>query len=79
MVLISHHLREVREVADTVTVLRRGRRVAHEPIHAVTNAELAGLITGDAPPADSEVPFGTPGATNLVRIAFVTREHAAKA
>lgn len=25
------------------------------------------------------VPFGTPGATNLVRIAFVTREHAAKA
>ena len=25
------------------------------------------------------VPFGTPGATNLVRIAFITREHAAKA
>ena len=25
------------------------------------------------------VPFGTPGATNMVRIAFVTREHAAKA
>ncbi|MDR7037439.1 pyruvate kinase [Methylobacterium sp. BE186] len=25
------------------------------------------------------VPFGTPGATNLVRIAFVTREHAARA
>nr|WP_240189155.1 ABC transporter ATP-binding protein [Nakamurella flavida] len=65
VVLISHHLREVREVADTVTVLRRGRRVAHEPIHAVTNAELAGLITGDAPPADSEVPFGTPGDVRL--------------
>jgi len=25
------------------------------------------------------MPFGTPGATNMVRIAFVTREHAAKA
>ena len=25
------------------------------------------------------VPFGTPGATNLVRIAFVTRDHAARA
>lgn len=25
------------------------------------------------------VPFGTPGATNMVRIAFVTKEHAAKA
>jgi pyruvate kinase len=25
------------------------------------------------------VPFGTPGATNMVRIAFVAHEHAAKA
>ena len=25
------------------------------------------------------VPFGTPGATNMVRIAFVSQEHAAKA
>ena len=25
------------------------------------------------------VPFGTPGATNMVRIVFVTQEHAAKA
>jgi pyruvate kinase len=25
------------------------------------------------------MPFGTPGATNMVRIAFVTKEHAAKA
>jgi pyruvate kinase len=25
------------------------------------------------------MPFGTPGATNMVRIAFVNQEHAAKA
>jgi hypothetical protein len=25
------------------------------------------------------MPFGTPGATNMVRIAYVTKEHAAKA
>ena len=25
------------------------------------------------------VPFGTPGATNMVRIAFISQEHAAKA
>jgi len=25
------------------------------------------------------VPFGTPGATNMVRIVYVTQEHAAKA
>ena len=25
------------------------------------------------------LPFGTPGATNLVRLAFITREHAEKA
>jgi simple sugar transport system ATP-binding protein len=65
VVLISHHLKEVRQVADRVTVLRLGRRVAHEAIDDVTNADLAALITGETRPVSSEVQRGTPGATVL--------------
>jgi simple sugar transport system ATP-binding protein len=65
VVLISHHLKEVRQVADRVTVLRLGRRVAHEKIGDVTNADLAALITGETRPVASEVPRGTPGDTVL--------------
>ncbi|BDI21988.1 ABC transporter ATP-binding protein [Herbiconiux sp. L3-i23] len=65
VVLISHHLSEVRRIADRVTVLRRGVRVATEEIGAVTNADLAALITGDAGFAPSDVEMGTPGEVRL--------------
>jgi pyruvate kinase len=39
--------------------------------------ELAGV--GDRIIIVAGVPFGTPGATNMVRIAYVTQEHAAQA
>ena len=45
IVFISHKLGEVRRVADTITVLRRGRVVGQaEPTS--TNAELASLMVG---------------------------------
>ena len=58
IVFITHKLREIREVADTITVIRRGRVVGTaEP--TVSAAELAGLMVGhdvsltvDKPPAD---------------------------
>jgi general nucleoside transport system ATP-binding protein len=65
VVLISHHLAEVRRIADRVTVLRRGVRVATEEIGAVTNADLAALITGDETFATSDVEMGTPGEVRL--------------
>lgn len=65
VVLISHHLSEVRRVADEVTVLRGGRRVAHEPIGAVTNEELASLIIGQAHTPPTAVPDGIPGEERL--------------
>jgi simple sugar transport system ATP-binding protein len=61
IVLISHHLSEMRQVADRVTVLRRGKKVADAPIGTLTNRDLAELIIGEERPATSEVPMGTPG------------------
>jgi simple sugar transport system ATP-binding protein len=65
VVLISHHLKEVRRLADRVTVLRRGRRVAYAPIGDLSNADLASLITGQERPVASAVPMGTPGPARL--------------
>ncbi|MGZ9810184.1 ABC transporter ATP-binding protein [Pseudoroseicyclus sp. H15] len=55
VILISHHLKEVRAVADHVSVLRRGKKVADLGIDEVTNAELAALITGEERAIVSEV------------------------
>lgn len=73
VVLISHHLKEVRKVADHVTVLRRGRKVADAPIGAVTNADLATLITGEERPVASEVPMREAGETRLEVKALTVR------
>lgn len=46
VVLISHNLEHVFEVADTIYVLRNGRRVAYVRKNEVTRQEVVGLITG---------------------------------
>ncbi|HWI43409.1 MAG TPA: ABC transporter ATP-binding protein [Nocardioides sp.] len=45
IVFISHKLREVRAVADRITVIRRGA-VVGEPSPTASNAELAALMVG---------------------------------
>src|SRR3954470_10321273 len=45
IIFISHKLHEVRRVADTITVLRRGR-VVGQAAPSSTNAELASLMVG---------------------------------
>jgi ABC-type uncharacterized transport system ATPase subunit len=47
IVFITHKLREVREVADRITVIRHGR-VVGEAQPSATNAELASLMVGRA-------------------------------
>ncbi|MCU1542614.1 MAG: transporter ATP-binding protein [Microbacteriaceae bacterium] len=47
IVFISHKLREVREIADRVTVIRLGKVVGEASPHS-TNAELASLMVGRA-------------------------------
>ena len=46
VVLISHRMPDVFEVADRVVVLRRGRKVADKKIAASSPEEVTGLITG---------------------------------
>ncbi len=47
IVFISHKLKEVQEIADTVTVIRRGRVVGERPPTA-SDEELAALMVGRA-------------------------------
>ena len=46
IVLITHKLREVREAADVITVIRRGRVVAESVSPQTPESELAGLMVG---------------------------------
>lgn len=44
VIFISHHLEEVMEVSDTVTVLRRGKAVATRPTAELSKAEMVRLM-----------------------------------
>lgn len=46
VILISHNIGDVFEVADRIVVLRRGRKVAERVKAATTPTEIVGLITG---------------------------------
>ena len=45
---ISHHLDEVYEVCDTVTVMRDARHIVTSPVAELDKAALVGAMTGDA-------------------------------
>jgi ABC-type sugar transport system ATPase subunit len=55
VLLVSHNLAQVFELAQRVVVLRRGRRVAVRSIEKTTREEIVGLITGviDGDPPES--------------------------
>lgn len=55
MIFISHFLEDVLAVADTVTVLRNGRKVATKPVAELTKHTMVNLMIGreDAALADS--------------------------
>jgi simple sugar transport system ATP-binding protein len=46
VIFISHKLREVLEIADRITVLRRGKKISTEPREGATEAGLARLMVG---------------------------------
>lgn len=71
---VSHHLREVLAIADRVTVLRDGRRVATRGIAGLTVDDLALLITGssDAFQPAPEIAADQTGDRNAYRITYRT-------
>ncbi|MEQ8394074.1 ABC transporter ATP-binding protein [Thalassobaculum sp.] len=46
VILITHKLREILAVTDTVSVMRRGEMVAHQPTAETSREELAELMVG---------------------------------
>ncbi|MCX6359627.1 MAG: ATP-binding cassette domain-containing protein [Armatimonadetes bacterium] len=48
IVYISHHLPEIFAIADRVTVMRDGRKVAEESLHDVSPERLVGLMVAGA-------------------------------
>ena len=85
LVIITHKLDEVRAIADTVTVMRRGKRVASFPTSETDAARLAELMLGE-----SGVPHTAAGrvpvrrgaadadAAPLLRLEMVTVENGGK-
>jgi ABC-type sugar transport system ATPase subunit len=53
VILVTHNMQHLMQVADRVTVMRLGRTIAHRSIKDTTVEEIVGLITG-ALPGDEE-------------------------
>jgi len=72
VLLITHKFGEVQRYADEVTVLRRGRHVAHAAVATTTVPQMAQWIMGEAaPPAiDRDLPVrARPPASDTPRLA----------
>jgi general nucleoside transport system ATP-binding protein len=64
LVFISHKLKEVQEIADTITVIRRGQVVGQRPPTA-SDAELAALMVGRSVQLRVTKPPASPGEVRL--------------
>jgi len=56
ILFITHKLREVTELADRVTVMRRGRIVTTRPVGSTSEGEMAELMIGATPPQRRQRP-----------------------
>ncbi|WP_245565664.1 ABC transporter ATP-binding protein [Thalassobaculum salexigens] len=82
VILITHKLREILAVTDTVSVMRRGEMVAHRPTAQTSRGELAELMVGrkvlfrvDKGPASPGAPLLSVAGLGVVDSAGVTRLH----
>jgi simple sugar transport system ATP-binding protein len=75
VVLITHKLREIREVTDVVTVMRQGRVVATLPTAETTSEQLAELMVGRRVSLRVDKTPARPGET-VLEVADLTVEDA---
>ena len=71
VIFITHKLREVKEIADRVTVMRRGRVVGTAPAAALSERTMAELMVGDivsAAPLAGHPPIGADVALRVERV-----------
>jgi general nucleoside transport system ATP-binding protein len=66
IIFISHKLTEVLEIADRITVLRRGKKIETVPREGATEEELARLMVGREVLLRVEKPLAQPGEPLLV-------------
>lgn len=50
VILVTHNMQHLMQVADRVTVMRLGRTIAYRSVKNTTVEEIVGLITGALPP-----------------------------
>lgn len=62
VIVVSHNMQQLMQVADRVTVMRLGRSIATRTIKDTSAQEIVGLITG-AIPADAETEMAAPATT----------------
>ncbi|HEU4370349.1 MAG TPA: ABC transporter ATP-binding protein [Methylomirabilota bacterium] len=74
VVLITHKLREIREVTDLVTVMRQGRVVATRPTADTTPEQLAELMVGRTVSLRVDKAPGRPGEPVLEVIDLVVED-----
>lgn len=65
VIIITHKLREIIELTDTVSVMRQGKMVAHRPTAETTREELASLMVGRDISLETERVSVAPGAVAL--------------
>jgi general nucleoside transport system ATP-binding protein len=61
ILLITHKLKEIKEVADTCTVLRRGKLIGTVPVKDASEAQMAEMMVGRAVSFTVDKGLGTPG------------------
>jgi len=74
ILLITHKLREIMEVTDSVSVMRRGQMVGHRRTADTTREELAELMVGRAVSLEVDRIAAEPGAVTLAAKGLTWRD-----
>jgi general nucleoside transport system ATP-binding protein len=69
VIMISHKFREVRAFCDSVTVLRRGRKVGGGKVAELTTDDMARMMIGDTPIRERAVRADRPPGPTVLELA----------